>query len=162
MPCETQNIVAASVVKCRRMSVGDSPTASVDPLISQVVAERFKVLRKLGEGGMGSVYLAEHVVIEKKFALKVLAPELARRPDLVARFLQEARSASRIGHENVIDISDFGQSPDGLVYIAMEFLDGKDLGQIVREQGAIGWGDARDIALQICRALRTAHDKGIV
>jgi serine/threonine-protein kinase len=144
------------------MSVGESPTAIVDPLISQVVAERFKILRKLGEGGMGSVYLAEHVVIEKKFALKVLAPELARRPDLVARFLQEARSASRIGHENVIDISDFGQSPDGLVFIAMEFLDGKDLGEIVRGQGAMDWGQAREIVLQICRALRAAHDKGIV
>jgi eukaryotic-like serine/threonine-protein kinase len=144
------------------MSVGDSPTASVDPLISQVVADRYKILRKLGEGGMGAVYLAEHVVIEKKFALKVLAPELARRPDLVARFLQEARSASRIAHENVIDISDFGQSPDGLVFISMEFLDGKDLGEMVRKQGAMEWGQAREIVLQICRALRAAHDKGIV
>jgi serine/threonine protein kinase len=144
------------------MSVGDSPPETVDPLISQLVADRYRVIRKLGEGGMGSVYLAEHVVIEKKFALKVLAPELARRADLVARFLQEARSASRIGHENVIDISDFGQSPDGLVYIAMEFLDGKDLGEIVRTKGAMEWKDARDIVLQICRALRAAHDKGIV
>jgi serine/threonine protein kinase len=144
------------------MSVGDSPPDPADPLISQLVADRYKVLRKLGEGGMGSVYLAEHVVIEKKFALKVLAPELARRSDLVARFLQEARSASRIGHENVIDIMDFGQSPDGLVYIAMEFLDGKDLGEIVRAKGAMQWPEARDIVLQICRALRAAHDKGIV
>ena len=111
---------------------------------------------------MGSVYLAEHVVIEKKFALKVLAPELSRRSDLVARFLQEARSASRIGHENVIDIMDFGQSPDGLVYIAMEFLDGKDLGEIVRGKGAMPWPEAREIVLQICRALRAAHDRGIV
>jgi eukaryotic-like serine/threonine-protein kinase len=148
------------------MSVGESPPETppevADPLISQLVADRYRILRKLGEGGMGSVYLAEHVVIQKKFALKVLAPELARRADLVARFLQEARSASRISHENVIDISDFGQSPDGLVYIAMEFLDGKDLGEIVRSQGAMAWRDARDIVLQICRALRAAHDKGIV
>jgi serine/threonine-protein kinase len=144
------------------MSVGDSPPEIADPLLSQLVADRYRVIRKLGEGGMGSVYLAEHVVIEKKFALKVLAPELARRSDLVARFLQEARSASRIGHENVIDIMDFGQSPDGLVYIAMEFLDGKDLGEIVRTNGALDWPQARDIVLQICRALRAAHDKGIV
>jgi serine/threonine-protein kinase len=144
------------------MSVGDIPSADVDPLLSQLVADRYRIIRKLGEGGMGSVYLAEHVVIEKKFALKVLALELARRSDLVARFLQEARSASRIGHENVIDISDFGQTNDGLVYIAMEFLDGKDLGEIVRGQGAMEWKQAREIALQICRALRAAHDKGIV
>jgi len=144
------------------MSVGESPPEISDPLIAQLVADRYRVVRKLGEGGMGSVYLAEHVVIEKKFALKVLAPELSRRSDLVARFLQEARSASRIGHENVIDIMDFGQSPDGLVYIAMEFLDGKDLGEIVRGKGAMLWSEARDIVLQICRALRAAHDKGIV
>jgi serine/threonine protein kinase len=111
---------------------------------------------------MGAVYLAEHIVIEKKLALKVLAPELARRPDLVARFLQEARSASKIGHENVIDISDFGQSSDGYVYIAMEFLDGKDLGEIVRKSGPLAWGKTREIVLQICRALRAAHDKGVV
>lgn len=147
------------------MNPGENPPVSadpIDPLIDQVVADRYRVIRKLGEGGMGSVYLAEHVVIEKKLALKVLAPELSRRPDLVARFLQEARSASRIVHENVIDISDFGQSSDGYVYIAMEFLDGKDLGEIVRTVGALDWGKTREIVLQICRALRAAHDKGIV
>ena len=144
------------------MSASDNPPEVVDPLLSQLVADRYRIIRKLGEGGMGAVYLAEHVVIEKKFALKVLAAELARRSDLVARFLQEARSASRIGHENVIDIMDFGQAPEGLVYIAMEFLDGKDLGEIVRTKGAMEWAQARGIVLQICRALRAAHDKGIV
>jgi serine/threonine protein kinase len=147
------------------MSGSENPndTAHVaDPMISQVVADRYRVLRKLGEGGMGAVYLAEHIVLEKKIALKVLAPELARKPELVARFLQEARSASRIGHENVIDISDFGQSSDGCTYIAMEYLDGKDLGEIVREKGALDWEETREIVLQICRALRAAHDKGIV
>jgi len=101
-------------------------------------------------------------VIEKKLVLKVLAPELARREDLVARFLQEARSASRICHENVIDISDFGQSAEGYVYIAMEYLEGKDLGEVVRVEGALAWSRVRDIVMQICRALRAAHDKGIV
>jgi serine/threonine-protein kinase len=144
------------------MTVGESPPLGTDPLISQLVADRYRVIRKLGEGGMGSVYLAEHVVIEKKLVLKVLAPELARRQDLVARFLQEARSASRIGHENVIDISDFGQSAEGYVYIAMEYLEGRDLGQLVRAEGALAWSRARDIVAQICRALRAAHDKGKV
>ena len=144
------------------MVVGESPPLGTDPLISQLVADRYRVIRKLGEGGMGSVYLAEHVVIEKKLVLKVLAPDLARRQDLVARFLQEARSASRIGHENVIDISDFGQSAEGYVYIAMEYLEGKDLGQVVRAEGALAWARVRDIVMQICRALRAAHDKNIV
>ena len=144
------------------MVAGESPPLGTDPLIAQLVADRYRVIRKLGVGGMGSVYLAEHVVIEKKLVLKVLAPDLARREDLVARFLQEARSASRIGHENVIDISDFGQSADGYVYIAMEYLEGTDLGQVVRAEGALAWARVRDIVMQICRALRAAHDKNIV
>ncbi len=112
------------------MPVGDAnPPAADDPLIGTVVAERYRIIRKLGEGGMGAVYQAEHALIEKRVALKVLFPDLTRRADLVARFLQEAKSASRIGHENVIDITDFGQTADGLVYFAMEFLDGQDLGQ---------------------------------
>ena len=101
------------------MPVGDAHPPADDPLIGMVLSDRYRIIRKLGEGGMGAVYQAEHALIEKRIALKVLFPELTRRTDLVARFLQEAKAASRIGHENVIDISDFGQSPEGLVYIAM-------------------------------------------
>ncbi len=133
-----------------------------DPLLGKVISERYRVIRKLGEGGMGAVYLAEHVFIEKKVALKVLAPELARREDLSARFLQEAKSASRIGHENVIDISDFGQSPEGFVYIAMEYLDGVDLGAAIRQDGPLPWSRAKGIIVQIFKALRAAHQQGIV
>src|SRR6201999_552135 len=110
-----------------------------DPLIGRVLADRYRILRKIGEGGMGCVYQAEHALIEKKIALKVLFQDLTRRPDLVARFLQEAKSASRIGHENVIDISDFGQTGEGLVYIAMEFLEGQDLGRVLRTERTLPW-----------------------
>ena len=122
------------------MPVGDaSPPAADDPLIGTVVSERYRIIRKVGEGGMGAVYQAEHALIEKRVALKILFQDLTRRPDLVARFLQEAKSASRIGQENVIDISDFGQSADGLVYIAMEFLDGQDLGKTLRAEKQLPW-----------------------
>ena len=122
------------------MPVGDaSPPATDDPLIGTVVSERYRIIRKVGEGGMGAVYQAEHALIEKRVALKILFQDLTRRPDLVARFLQEAKSASRIGQENVIDISDFGQSADGLVYIAMEFLDGQDLGKTLRAEKQLPW-----------------------
>ena len=107
---------------------------------------------------MGVVYLAEHALIEKKIALKVLFPDLTRRTDLVARFLQEAKSASRIGHENVIDITDFGQSPEGYVFIAMEYLSGQDLGQVLKASGAMPWPRAQPILLQIVKALRAAHE----
>jgi serine/threonine-protein kinase len=111
---------------------------------------------------MGAVYLAEHVFIEKKVALKVLANEMARRADLAARFLQEAKSASRIGQENIIDISDFGQTPEGLVFFAMEYLEGSDLGGTIREAGSLNWPRAQGIVLQICKALKAAHAQGIV
>src|SRR5882757_10393264 len=123
------------------MPVGE-PEPPADPLVGRVLSDRYRIVRKIGEGGMGVVYQAEHALIGKKIALKILFPELTRRSDLVARFLQEARSASRIGHENVIDISDFGQSPEGLVYIAMEYLDGQDLSQALKAEGPQPWARA--------------------
>jgi serine/threonine-protein kinase len=144
------------------MPVGDPSPPTDDPLIGKVLADRYRIVRKVGEGGMGAVYQAEHALIEKKIALKILFQDLTRRPDLIQRFLQEARSASRIGHENVIDISDFGQSPDGLVFIAMEFLDGEDLGKLLKRTGATHWERARPILMQIAKGLRAAHGNGII
>jgi tRNA A-37 threonylcarbamoyl transferase component Bud32 len=144
------------------MPVGDAQPPADDPLIGLVLSDRYRILRKLGEGGMGTVYQAEHALIEKRIALKVLFPELTRRTDLVARFLQEAKSASRIGHENVIDISDFGQSPEGVVYIAMELLDGHDLSYVIKTEGPQPWARARPILMQIAKALRAAHEHGII
>jgi serine/threonine-protein kinase len=144
------------------MPVGDAQPPAEDPLIGLVLSDRYRILRKVGEGGMGAVYQAEHALIEKRIALKVLFPELTRRTDLVARFLQEAKAASRIGHENVIDISDFGQSPEGLVYIAMEYLDGRDLSQLIKSDGPQPWPRARPILMQIAKALRAAHEHGII
>lgn len=145
------------------MTVGElRPPSTEDPLLGQVISDRYRIIKKLGEGGMGAVYLAEHVFIEKKVALKVLAPELARRQDLAIRFLQEARAASSIGQENIIDISDFGQTPDGTVFFAMEVLDGKDLGVTISEGGPLPWSRAKRIVLQICKALRAAHARGVV
>ena len=144
------------------MSAGEVRPPAGDPLLGRVISERYRVLGKLGEGGMGAVYLAEHVFIHKKVALKILAQDLARREELAARFLQEARAASRIGQENVIDISDFAQTPDGLVYFAMEYLEGRDMGALLRQEGPLPWERTRAIIIQICKALRAAHAQGIV
>src|SRR5262245_66365883 len=98
---------------------------------------------------MGSVYLAMHTILEKQVALKVLHGEFARKPDLVERFMQEAKAASKIRHEHVIDISDFGSTPDGLVFIAMELLKGHDLHEdIVRARndgGVLPWERAKKL-----------------
>jgi len=145
------------------MPLGDTnPPPAQDPLVGTVVSDRYRIVRKVGEGGMGAVYQAEHAVIGKRVALKVLFADLTRRNELVARFLQEAKSASRIGHENVIDISDFGQTPEGLVYIAMEFLEGQDLGRTLRTDRTMTWSRAQPILMQIAKALQAAHGKGII
>ena len=137
-----------------------------DVLIGQTLADRYYVQKKLGEGGMGAVYLATHKVLEKQVALKVLHGEFARKQDLVERFMQEAKAASRIRHENVIDVSDFGSTPDGLVFFAMELLKGHDLHEeIARARIAsqlLPWARTKRIFLQICSALSAAHGLGIV
>jgi len=119
-------------------------------------------LRRIGEGGMGIVYEAEHIVIEKHVALKVLRDDFSARPDVVERFRQEAKSASRIGHENIVDISDFGETESGASYFVMEMLDGEDLADILSREGTISPARAVKILIQCCKALGAAHNKGIV
>jgi len=132
-----------------------------DPLVGATV-DQYKVRRVLGKGGMGTVYEAEHVLIRKRIALKVLDPDLARKPELIARFLQEAQAASKIDHENIVDISNFGETPNGSAFIAMEFLDGKDLAGRLVESGALPLESVFYIAGQVCRALGAAHEKGVI
>jgi serine/threonine protein kinase len=153
-------------------AVGEEPTApapapqAADPLIGQTLAGRYRIERKLGEGGMGAVYLATHNVLEKQVALKILHVDLVRKADLVERFMQEAKAASRIRHENVIDISDFGTTPEGLVFFAMELLTGHDLhDEIARARIAgelLPWSRSKHIFLQTCGALSAAHRRGII
>jgi serine/threonine-protein kinase len=133
-----------------------------DPLVGRLVANRYRVLKPLGEGGMGQVYLAEHEAIEKKVALKVLRPEYSRKEDIVTRFQQEAISASRIKHPNVLDVFDFGKLDTGEAFLAMEYLEGRDLSDELAKVGIIEPQRGTHIALQVCRALAAAHSRGVV
>jgi serine/threonine-protein kinase len=135
---------------------------SADPLLGTTVAGRYKVIKLLGEGGMGQVYLAEHSAIEKRIALKVLRAEYAHKGEIVTRFQQEAISASRIKHPNVLDVFDFGQLENGCFYLAMEFLEGNDLADELQRSRVLTAPRALPIAMQICRALSAAHAKGVV
>ena len=130
-------------------------------LSGNLLLDRYRLLSKLGEGGMGTVYLAEHVTIKKRCAIKLLNPEYAHKQDLVERFLQEARAASMIAHENVVEITDFGAA-HGSVFFVMEMLIGEDLADTIRREAPLPWSRVAPIALQICRALAAAHNKGIV
>ncbi len=123
---------------------------------------RYQIIELIGEGGMGKVYLAEHVEIGKRVALKVLHPSYSRMPDLVERFRREARAASKIGHPNIVDVTDSGTTADGSVYFVMEYLEGVELGSVIEREGALDVARALRIASQICRALSAAHREGII
>jgi serine/threonine-protein kinase len=140
--------------------VPDSGYATQGSMIGQLIADRYRIIKKIGEGGMGEVYVAEHIHIEKKVALKLLRPEVLSNAEAVARFRQEARSASSIGHDNIISIDDFGTLPDGRVYMAMEFLNGMPLNDMLAKE-PLPLPRALDILIQTGKGLSAAHAKGI-
>jgi len=137
--------------------------AGGDRLVGKVLGDAYQIVRLVGEGGMGRVYEARHLRLkDRRFAIKVLHAEMARDNEIVARFQREAESASSIGHPNVIDVYDVHKMPDGVPYIASEFLDGKEFGEQLAKQGRIDVATAVHVARQTCRALAAAHKKGIV
>ena len=133
-----------------------------DGLIGQIIADRYLILQPLGEGGMGQVYIAEHVRMQRRCALKVMHREMARDADAVSRFNREAANASRIQHPNVAAIYDFGEAGDGMLYIAMELVDGDPLSSVVEHHGGIAPRRAAKIIRQTADALAVAHHLGIV
>jgi serine/threonine-protein kinase len=132
-----------------------------DPLIGQVLDGRYKIESVLGEGGMGIVYKAVHTALRKPLAIKVLRPEVSKKDEIVARFKQEAQSASQIGNQHIIDISDFGELRDGSTYFVMEFLNGQSLTKAL-EAGRFSLERTVYVAKQLCKALGAAHEIGIV
>jgi serine/threonine-protein kinase len=122
----------------------------------------YMITAKLGEGGMGIVYLAEHPVIGRKVAMKAIHPELSRNPEVVSRFVTEAKSVNQIGNEHIVDIHDFGTSPDGEFYFIMEFLQGDSLVDRLKHNAPLDPGRALAIAAQVADALGASHQHGII
>jgi tRNA A-37 threonylcarbamoyl transferase component Bud32 len=140
---------------------GSGPEAQESPsLIGQILDGRYRIVRKLGEGGMGEVYAAEHVHIEKRFAIKLLRPEIVSNAEAVTRFRQEARSSSSIGHRNIIAIEDFGQLSDGRIYMCMELLNGAALNDMITQPITVE--RLLNILIQTGHGLAAAHAKGII
>jgi serine/threonine protein kinase len=136
-------------------------TAAPGDLPEGMEIGEYRVLRKIGEGGMGAVYAAIQPVIGKRVAIKVIAEHIASNPDVVRRFIDEARAVNKIGHPNIVDIFSFGWLPDRRHYFAMEFLDGKSLADRLKH-GTLPIAECRRVLRQICEALEAAHRQGIV
>jgi serine/threonine-protein kinase len=137
-------------------------TNEYDRLVGETLDGRYYVQSKLGEGGMGVVFAARHAVIERPLAIKVLKREATRDAATIKRFVQEAKAASRIGHPNIVDVTDFGTTPEGLTYSVMEHISGTTLAKTIKAAAPFPAERAVRISIQIARALGAAHDKGIV
>jgi serine/threonine protein kinase len=146
---------------CPRDGATLTASAENDSLEGQIIAGRYQILRTLGEGAMGQVFLAEHLRMKRKVALKIMRPALATDPDAISRFNREANNASRIDHPNVAAIFDFGDAEGGMIYLAMEYVDGLSLSGVLRESETIPPSRAAGIIHQIADALQAAHDQGI-
>jgi serine/threonine-protein kinase len=161
--CGARHDAASRCADATTLSFGAPPPPPLpegDPLVGSQVGS-FRIVRLLGRGGMGTVYLAEHPVIGSRVAVKFLHESMASDPALVARFYDEARAVNLIGHENIVGIYDLSMLPSGRYYFVMELLEGETLSARLRA-GPVAAEMARDVLLQTCDALQCAHEHGVV
>ena len=143
-----------------KSSVGNRFSAPVLE-IGEILAGRYEILELLGEGGMGAVYKAQDRELDRPVALKLIRPELASNPDMLARFKQELLLSRQVTHKNVIRIYDLGDA-DGVKFISMEFVQGRDLRALIREEKKFTPAAAVEVMRQICQALEAAHGVGVI
>ena len=147
---------------CGASSDEPGGAGAADPLIGRVVGGTYLLQEVVGVGGMGRVYKAEQSTLGRTVAVKVIHPHLLSDEQTVARFYQEARASSRLNHPNSVSIIDFGRTDDGILYLAMEFLSGKDLALVMHEEGPLGIERVCNILVNTLDALGEAHELGIV
>ncbi len=140
---------------------GRAELERADPLIGRVIADRYRIDAFLGRGGMGVVYKVEHVHIGKLMAMKLLHGELARDQDIQKRFRREAEAASRLNHHNTVQIFDFGWD-GGLMYLVMEFVDGRDFGLVIQNEGPLPFPRVARLAAQVAQSVSQAHGAGVI
>src|SRR5919112_4329282 len=136
------------------------PDQPPDPRLGSVVAG-YRIESRIGRGGMGVVYLAEHQTLRRQAALKIIVPELTTNPDFRERFLREARVAAGLSHPNVVTVYDAGEL-EGLLYIAMQYVPGHDLSEVLRDERRLGPFRVLDIGRQVGAALDAAHQHGLI
>ncbi|MFW6050573.1 MAG: serine/threonine-protein kinase [Myxococcota bacterium] len=130
--------------------------------IGRVVDDRYEVVEKLGEGGMGAVFVAEHLKLHKRVALKVILPDFAGDGEMAARFAREAMASAKLDHPHVASALDYGTLPEGGAYLVMQLVRGRSLQALIDGEGRLGWPRACSIAAQVADALAAAHAQGIV
>jgi serine/threonine-protein kinase len=130
--------------------------------VGQVVADTYRVARRVGIGGMGEIYEATHLRLAGRYALKLLRPEIASNPDALARFEREARVTSALRHPNIVQVVDFSALPGGAAYMVMEFLDGLELAQLIKRTGPLPLPRVVSQVRQIAAGLTAAHASGVV
>src|SRR5262245_33016902 len=140
--------------KCRAPMV---PAGAADPMLRQVVAQRYLLTEKLGSGGSGTIYKAEHTTLAKKVAVKILHTQLSQDDHAVERFRREATTVGEIDNEHILQVLDFGRAEDKRLFFAMEFLDGETLSKVLDRDGRLQIPRALDIAQQVGEALMEAH-----
>src|ERR1051325_5243426 len=133
-----------------------------DAFLGKRIRGRYEILKKIGEGGMGTVYLAEQVSVGRKVALKLLQGAYASDDEFIGRFRREARLAASLNHRNIVTIYDFDQSDDETLFIAMEYLQGARLSDVIRRDGPLDVGRAVRLGLQIANGLDAAHRLGVI
>ncbi|MEQ8458908.1 MAG: tetratricopeptide repeat protein [Sandaracinaceae bacterium] len=134
----------------------------VDPLVGAEIAGRYRVDRRVASGGMGDVYEGEHIELGRRVAIKVLSPSYSRNEEAVARFLREARSASRIDHPAIVDIIDLGRLDSGEPYLVMELLDGEDLADVIAREAPVTAARVVELLGPVAQALDAVHEQGIL
>jgi serine/threonine protein kinase len=141
---------------------GTALEKSGDALVGQTLADKYRVEEHLSDGGMGAVYRGTHVLMDKTVAIKVLHPSLAADDKIVQRFSREARAASRISHPHALNVTDFGESENGVVFLVMEYLRGRTLKEVIHQDGQMPLARVVEIMRQVTGALAAAHAEGVV
>jgi len=152
-------VYGAEVIFCR--NDGTILDDSAGTLTGQIIAERYRIISRIGEGGMGKVYLAEHIHMKRRCAIKFLHADLAGNEGALKRFYREAENASRIDHPNVVTVYDFGEAANGGIYLAMEYVEGESLQKKIERGDALPRDLVASIVRQTASALQSAHAMGI-
>jgi serine/threonine-protein kinase len=137
-------------------------TLPPDPLVGSQLGDTYRILRKIGEGGMAAVYEAQHARIDRRFAIKVLHMKVARVPESLARFDREARIGSQLGHDHIVQVFDFNRTDEGSPYLVMELLEGEELSKVLQREENVPVEWAVAVARQVGSALAAAHEHGVV